>query len=255
MWGVLVLLAVAGCDRVWDLVDVIAAVDAAPPVDAVVDAPPCPGTRRDLPASPVDDTMLLDVTNCNTSIRYGVDPIVNIGQNGTSRVLVRFSVSAEILAALDQGVATGGQLTLSLRPNDCPGGCTNMPTRFSVYAATDGWNAGTVSNNYSGAGWCHRLQTDNVTFQPWQLNGANGAMDREQLQLVTRDVVAAELANPWVIAIDLAFGAEMRLALRARIGANNHLSLIFVPETGGTLFLHSLDGKAGATTLAIRECR
>lgn len=247
--GVLVLLA--GCDAVFGLdpVDLPAVVDAAP-IDAPPDTPPgC--TEHELSANVAADTMLLDVNQCDPSIRYGAATTINVGQNGSSRVLARFVLDDKAVQAINEGVAVRGQLKITLRPNDCS--CTNMPANFQIFAATNGWNEGSAAA-YDGAGWCHRQRTPSTQGIEWQLHGADGTSDRSQIPLATRAVTAAEVATPGEILTTFELSDTLRGELAARI-VGNRLSLILVPTGGGTLFLYSREARAEATQLSITECR
>jgi hypothetical protein len=252
-----IALVVSGCHSVFGLTELTPPVDAVPVPDLPApDAPSCLAIR-DLPAPTVDDTMLLHEMdlNCNPSIRYGDDSIINIGQPVAnaprSRVLIRFDVSVAIRSALDDGVAIGGLLTLALRPNDCP--CINQPTTFQIFAASEDWNDGTGAV-YSGAGWCNRRQTNSGDGIGWQMNGADGPLDRGSIPITTRDVTAGELGLPWSIEIPFALDAGTRTELRSRI-ANDHISLILIATSGGPLYLRAIDQNPSASILTIRECR
>lgn len=248
--GFVVLLA--GCDLVFEL--------SGPSTDSQVDAagtdalpadgtPSC--TRQTLAATLLEDTALIP-SMCGGANRVGKATNINIGQNGNSRVLLRFELSPELVAAFDDDVIVGGTLTITPRPNDCA--CTNMPTSFQVHAATDGWNEGT-GGNYSGADFCNRIGIAENNQTRWQIDGADGSDDRSQFALATRAVTANEVALPFApIVTELAIDADLREELR-RFAENSRISLLLRPIAGGTLFLYSREGLATATTLTFDECR
>lgn len=243
-------LSLAGCDAVFGI-DRLARHDAgidAAPVDAAADAAAC--TRRALSATLLEDTALI-ASSCGGANRLGKATNLNIGQDGTSRVLLRFSLSPEISAAIADDVVVGGTLKITLRPNDCA--CTNAPTNFQIYAATDGWNEGN-GTDYNGADWCNRIGIASGNQTPWQASGADGSSDRSQYVLGTRNVTAAEVMPPGAIMVPFTVDSQLRAELRAR-AINNRLSLLLVPTAGGTLFLYSREGLATASTLTIDECR
>lgn len=251
--GVVVLLA--GCDAVFGLHRVGPVNDAAP-VDAPVDAPadaPDGCELHDYVSSVVDDTMLLDDEHdqCDPSIRYGAATTINVGQNGSSRVLMRFALDNEAQQAITQGTAIRAQLKITLRPNDCQ--CTNQPTNFQIFAATHGWYEGNGAA-HDGAGWCQRVRRSDGEMQLWQAPGADGTSDRSQVALATRVVTAAEVATPGEIVTTIELNDERRNEIAARM-VGEWLSLILVPTGGGTLFLYSSEGHAQPMELTITECR
>jgi hypothetical protein len=245
-------MSLAGCDSVFDLDQVRPDVMPIQVVDAEVpDTATC--ERQAMEVTVVEDTMLLS-DNCGGANRSGTSTNINIGQGGTSRVLLRFELSAEMVQALADGSATDARLSLALRPNDCD--CTNMATTFQVFAASNDWNEGTDAS-YFGADWCNRFGYGPAAQTAWQLHGADGASDRSHTVLATRIVTGAEVTPPSAT-IDVGFTLDetLRTDLRARMSATR-LSLILVPTSGGTLFLYSRDGAVSmpASTLTLFQCR
>ncbi len=228
--------------------------DASTPSDAAVhpDAPPdayvC--TERELPAMLVEDTFLPEAL-CGGPMREGEATSLEVGESGSSRVLLRFELTQDILDGLANGTTTGGTLTVTLRPDDCP--CTNAPTSFDVFAATDGWNEGTTTGS-TGADWCFRIGLGSNLQTPWEQSGANGPNDRSQIALASHEVTSADLATPGAITTPFELDTSLRGELMARV-AENRLSLALVPTAGGTLFLYSREGSATATSLSFRDCR
>lgn len=222
--------------------------DAAVVPDASPDAYVC--TDRDLRAMLVEDTFLPEAL-CGGPMREGEATSLELGESGSSRVLLRFELTPDILDALADGTATGGTLTVTLRPDDCP--CTNAPTSFDVFAATDGWNEGTATGS-TGADWCFRIGLGSNLQTPWQESGANGPNDRSQVVLASHDVTSTDLATPGTVTVPFTLDASLRGELMAQV-AENRLSLALVPTAGGTLFLHSRESLVSATTLSFHECR
>ncbi len=228
--------------------------DASTPTDAAVhpDAPPdayvC--TERELPAMLVEDTYLPE-TLCGESMRQGEATSLAVGEGGNSPALLRFELTQDILDALNDGTATGGTLTVTLRPDDCP--CTNEPTSFDVFAATDAWNEGSATGS-NGANWCYRIGLGTNAQFPWQESGASGPEDRSQVALASRDVTSTELETPGAITVPFTLDTSLRGELMARV-AENRLSLALVPTAGGAVFLYSREGSATATSLSFRDCR
>lgn len=255
-------LVTAGCHVVFELapppppgeVDAAGVTDAeAPTVDAPPDAPPCT-PRAFPPVTVIADTMLIDENdNMNPSIRRGADDIINIGLE-QSRVLLRFALSPVMLERLEPGVPgpASALLTISLRPNDCPGGCTNGPTSFQVHAATNDWLEGN-GMTYNGAAWFARRQvsSSDPARVDWQLPGANGPLDRNPARLGGDVMVANPAGGP--LSIPLPLSDVAIAALRERV-AGSQLSLLLVPIAGGTLFLRAREDSAAATTLAFSIC-
>jgi hypothetical protein len=251
---VLGLIVLAGCDLVFSLdddPDVDAGIDATAP-----DAPPtC--TRQTLTAVLLEDTSLVP-SICGGANRTGKATNINLGQEGNSRVLLRFSLTPQLVAAFDDDVVVGGSLTIAPRPNDCA--CTNAPTNFQVHVATDAWNEGT-GGDYSGADYCNRIGVASGNQTPWQVDGADGSSDRSQIALATRAVSATEVAlfgsAPPIIApitTDFTVDAQMRAELRA-FAIDGRLSLLLRPTAGGTLFLYSRESLSTSATLTFDECR
>lgn len=254
----LVLALVSGCDLVYSLdrppVDAAPAIDIPVPDEMVVDAAPC--VLESTPAvEAIADTMLLDAGgNTNPATRYGGSAIVNLGQGGSSRVIARFTLSAFMLELLgaDDGRLRGTTLTVTLRPNDCPGGCTNRATNFDVFPATNEWTEGTTAI-YTGAAWYARMQNGNPDpgRLDWQTPGANGLMDRAPAALGTAEV--ADFPPGGVMSFNMDLAPAALAAMRAR-KSGSELSLIFVPTLGGTLFLSAREDIAAATTLSFSYC-
>lgn len=249
-WLSAALVALTGCDRVFSLdAPPDAAADGS--VDAPTDAPTCDELAT-TPALASADTMLLDENgNMNPANRYGGSEIINIGQGSSSRVLWRFPLSTELLALLAPGSQLRGlRLTVTLRNNDCPGGCTNGATNFQVFAARNDWTEG-VAAPYSGAAWYRRIQTSETdpSAMNWQVPGANGGMDRDSTPIA--EAIVPVMTGGSVV-VNTTLDLAKLGALRTR-RSGGELSLIAVPTFGGTLFLKSREGQ-GAATLQFTYC-
>jgi len=135
MKSITLLLLLGGCHLVMgfdELVPVAPEVDGpiapdAALVDAAPDTPPDAACTTLGTWTVASDTSILPGSCPGGANRTGKSTNVNVGQGGTSRVLLDFDV-ANALPTL--AAATHGVLSLGLRPNDCD--CTNAPTEFAV---------------------------------------------------------------------------------------------------------------------------
>lgn len=246
--GAALIAWLTSCQIVFPLSESDGGLEPDASLDAPSDAPAC--TPLQLNATLIDDTFLGE-GNCGGAIRQGIATNMNIGQNGTSRVLLRFALDADIVAAIADGTITAGTLTLHPRPNDCD--CTNAPTNFQVFAASDDWLEG-GGTTAMGADYCNRQSTG--AAQEWEVPGANGATDRSMIPLATRTVSAAELTPLGTpIITPLALASAQRDELKAW-SFEGRLSLLLAPTAGGTLFLFTQDADpTKSATLAFEDCR
>jgi hypothetical protein len=97
----------------------------------------------------------------------------------STRGILRFALSTDAAAAVNDGTAQSMTLTLTRSVN-----CENNPTAcggtavtgtFQAFPLTNDWDEGTGSG-YTGADWCRRLA--GTSGAQWQSPGAEGAADR-----------------------------------------------------------------------------
>jgi hypothetical protein len=135
------------------------------------DASPC--TTYEIEASA---DSVIPKAACNGAISGGDNTYGNINVN--SRGILRFALSADAAAAVNDGTAQSMTLTLTRSncendPNACAG--TAVTGTFQVFPLTNDWDEGTGSG-YTGADWCRRLAGN--PGPQWQSPGAEGAADR-----------------------------------------------------------------------------
>jgi hypothetical protein len=241
----------AGCSKLLGIEDLHPR-DAGPDLVDVNPDVPVVGCDAGLASVAVlEDTMLLDEGgNMNPSIRHGADPTIDLGLNGTSRLLLRFDLSSAAAATTALAGASGTiAATLTITTAATPQGAA---TTFQLFAATDGWNEGT--GNYVGASWYQRIGISSGNQMPWQIAGADGTSDRGQTVLATRAVTTAEAAaaNNQIHTTFMLDG-NARADIAARM-VSNRMSLLLVPTAGGTLFVTSRETSASATQLAFSVC-
>ena len=251
--GIGLTLAGSGCSKLVGIEELHA--HDANMTDVAIDTPVIPGCDAGVLVAPLaEDTMMLDDGNANPSIRYGASDTLNLGLSGTSRVLLRFTLTQAMVDALGSGGAVEATLSITLRSSGggCGGACPNAATTFQVYALTDGWNEGNATP-YVGASWSNRIGLASTMQTAWQTAGADGTSDRSQLALVTHQVTASEAAAAGPIAVTFPLDGQARSEMMARV-AGSRLSLIVVPTAGGSLFLLSREAAATASQLSVSVC-
>jgi len=244
----LVLLC-SGCSTLLGFED-LHAIDAAQPdgpVDAAIDtAIGCDAGVASV--NVVEDTMIVPQSgDPNPSIRFGANTGINLGLNGTSRLLLRFDL-ASVPAVTSALATTTGSITATLTLHFYMSG---NATTFQIYALSDGWNEGT--GNYYGASWYQRIGIDSGNQTPWQVQGADGLNDRSQLALATRVATAAEATAGSQLQVTFSLDGAARTEALGRL-SSNRLSLILVPTSGGQLFVAAREGMPTGTQLAFSLC-
>jgi hypothetical protein len=254
----LAVFAASGCDLAFGLGGRVEP-DAAP-IDVLadaLDATPCTESTGTVVA--LEDTMLIREANgeCDPSNRFGTFTNVNIGQPASastrSRVLLRFSLTSEMVTALTGGAFVRAELVLPLGPLACAGACPSTATGVAIYAVHNDWNEG-ANTGHVGASWCMRKQPPTTM---WEMQGGDGVTDRSKLALVEKMVTTAEAAQSEVaIPFDPAAGALEDLP--RWITPSQQLSLIVIPTTTtGTLYTKAREDSAngGGARLSVTACR
>lgn len=207
------------------------------------------------------DTMLMRETdgNCNPSIRLGTYNNVNLNQQrggAGSRLLLRFTLSNDMLAALQPGGGfVGATLTIPLKPAACPGPCPSTPVDFSIFVAHSDWHEGQESGHV-GTAWCARMQTAQIQV-PWEVPGADGANDRSMMSLADVSLSAQQADADELVLSATPSAVALEEARSWLLGSQ--LSLILIPEPTSTGILYtkaredSING--GGAQLTITSCR